>query len=73
MGKEALSIGANTFQFFTRNPRGGSAKEILKSDVDAFLDYSDVNNISNIFVYVNRYKNKCFYWFFNIFVKKLHI
>ena len=28
MGKEALSIGANTFQFFTRNPRGGKAKEL---------------------------------------------
>ena len=28
MGKEALSIGANTFQFFTRNPRGGKAKDI---------------------------------------------
>ena len=28
MGKEALSIGGNTFQFFTRNPRGGKAKEI---------------------------------------------
>ena len=26
MGKTALSIGANTFQFFTRNPRGGAAK-----------------------------------------------
>ncbi|MFQ7011481.1 MAG: endonuclease IV, partial [Clostridia bacterium] len=28
MGEEALSIGANTFQFFTRNPRGGSAKAL---------------------------------------------
>lgn len=28
MGRDALSIGANTFQFFTRNPRGGRAKEI---------------------------------------------
>ena len=28
MGKEALEIGANTFQFFTRNPRGGKAKAI---------------------------------------------
>lgn len=28
MGKEALKIGANTFQFFTRNPRGGKAKDI---------------------------------------------
>lgn len=28
MGREAVSIGANTFQFFTRNPRGGSAKAL---------------------------------------------
>lgn len=35
MGKEALSIGANTFQFFTRNPRGGTAKKIEKQDVDS--------------------------------------
>ena len=28
MGKEALKLGANTFAFFTRNPRGGAAKEI---------------------------------------------
>ena len=28
MGRTALSIGANTFQFFTRNPRGGAAKDI---------------------------------------------
>lgn len=32
MGKTALTIGANTFQFFTRNPRGGSAKEICMGD-----------------------------------------
>lgn len=37
MGKTALAIGANTFQFFTRNPRGGSAKEIRKED-SAALD-----------------------------------
>ena len=34
MGRQALSIGANTFQFFTRNPRGGKAKEIDKKDVE---------------------------------------
>ena len=28
MGKQALKLGANTFAFFTRNPRGGKAKEI---------------------------------------------
>ncbi|MBR6309620.1 MAG: deoxyribonuclease IV [Paludibacteraceae bacterium] len=34
MGKDALSIGANTFQFFTRNPRGGSAKAIDEKDAE---------------------------------------
>ena len=33
MGKEAVKIGANTFQFFTRNPRGSRAKEIDPEDV----------------------------------------
>ena len=35
MGKQALQINANTFQFFTRNPRGGKAKEIDKNDVNS--------------------------------------
>lgn len=38
MGKEALSIGANTFQFFTRNPRGGKAKDIDAKDVNELLE-----------------------------------
>ena len=37
MLEETLAIGANTFQFFTRNPRGGKAKAIDKQDLDAFL------------------------------------
>ena len=37
MGKEALSIDANTFQFFTRNPRGSKAKEIDEKDVKELL------------------------------------
>lgn len=36
MGKTAVSIGANVFQFFTRNPRGGAAKAIDPADVDAY-------------------------------------
>lgn len=36
MAKDALSIGANTFQFFTRNPRGGKAKPIDTADIAAF-------------------------------------
>ena len=37
MGKEALSIGANTFQFFTRNPRGGSFKMPTDEDINALV------------------------------------
>ena len=33
MGKEAVKIGANTFQFFTRNPRGGNAKALDEKDI----------------------------------------
>ena len=35
MGKEAVKIGANTFQFFTRNPRGGKAKPMDLEDMAA--------------------------------------
>lgn len=38
MLKQAKEIGANTFQFFTRNPRGGSAKDIDENDVNTFLE-----------------------------------
>ncbi len=37
MGQEAVQINANTFQFFTRNPRGGAAKDIDPKDVAEFL------------------------------------
>ena len=46
MGKEALSIGANTFQFFTRNPRGGKAKDIDESDVNKLIKLMEENNFS---------------------------
>ncbi|MBQ8617320.1 MAG: deoxyribonuclease IV [Clostridia bacterium] len=35
MGKQAVEIGANTFQFFTRNPRGGSVKPFDRADAEA--------------------------------------
>ena len=44
MGKEALSIDANTFQFFTRNPRGGKAKQLDQNDIDKFLKLAKENN-----------------------------
>ena len=40
MGEEALSIGANTFQFFTRNPRGGKAKDIDPEELAMKLNIS---------------------------------
>lgn len=39
MAKTAVSLDANTFQFFTRNPRGGRAKQIDRKDVAAFSSY----------------------------------
>ena len=48
MGQTAVSIGANVFQFFTRNPRGGAAKPIDKADVKEFLSYAAENGIGPI-------------------------
>ena len=48
MGKEAVSIGANTFQFFTRNPRGSKSKAIGDADVAAFLSYGKEHGIERI-------------------------
>lgn len=48
MGKEAISINANTIQFFTRNPRGGSAKEIDEGDVQKFKELAKENGIENL-------------------------
>ena len=40
MGRVALSIGANTFQFFSRNPRGSKAKAIDEPDIARFLKHT---------------------------------
>ena len=48
MAKEAVSVGANTFQFFTRNPRGFAAKDIDEKDVAEFLDFAKENNFGKI-------------------------
>ena len=48
MAQTAESIGANVFQFFTRNPRGGAAKPIDKSDVAAFLGFAAEKGIGPI-------------------------
>ena len=48
MGEESLKINANTFQFFTRNPRGGKAKEIVQEDVDGLLKIMKENKFAKI-------------------------
>lgn len=48
MGKNAVTINANTFQFFTRNPRGAKAKAINPADVASFLDYAKEHGIRRI-------------------------
>ncbi len=45
MAKEIISIDGNTFQFFTRNPRGGAAKEIDMNDINKFNEFSVANEI----------------------------
>lgn len=45
-GKQALKIGANTFQYFSRNPRGGAKKDIDPKDLDAFLKLASDNNFA---------------------------
>ena len=59
MGKEALSIGANTFQFFTRNPRGGKAKDIDEKDVKTFLELAKENNFAKILAHAPYTLNAC--------------
>lgn len=59
MGKEAVSIGANTFQFFTRNPRGSKAKAIDEKDVENFLEYAKEQDICQILAHAPYTLNAC--------------
>lgn len=59
MGKTALSIGANTFQFFTRNPRGFKAKDIDKEDVHLFLELIKEHNFTQIMAHAPYTLNPC--------------
>ncbi|MCL1797472.1 MAG: deoxyribonuclease IV [Eggerthellaceae bacterium] len=48
MAQTAVSIDANTFQFFTRNPRGGAAKAVNQQDIDAFAAYCAEQGIHQV-------------------------
>ncbi len=59
MAKTAKEINANTFQFFTRNPRGGAAKAIDEKDVEDFLSYSRDNDIAHVLAHAPYTLNAC--------------
>ena len=59
MGKTAVSIGANTFQFFTRNPRGGKAKDLDLADIEAFKEFAEANDIKQILAHAPYTMNAC--------------
>ena len=59
MGRDALSIGANTFQFFTRNPRGGAAKALDQADIDAFCALATENGFGKLLAHAPYTLNPC--------------
>ena len=59
MAKEAEKILANTFQFFTRNPRGGNAKEIKEEDVRAYGERARKQGITKILAHAPYTLNAC--------------
>ncbi len=59
MGKTALSIGANTFQFFTSNPRGSKAKAIDPDDAAAFLALAQANGFGRLVAHAPYTINPC--------------
>lgn len=56
---EAVSIGANTFQFFTRNPRGGKAKELDLNDAALFNEKSKAQGVNVILAHAPYTLNCC--------------
>lgn len=59
MGKDALKIGASTFAFFTRNPRGGKAKTIDPADVEKLLSITEANGFGKLVAHAPYTLNPC--------------
>ncbi len=59
MAKEILGIGGNTFQFFTRNPRGGSAKAVDEKDAEEFRAFAPANGIETVLAHAPYTLNGC--------------
>lgn len=59
MGKEAVKIGADTFQFFSRNPRGTKAKKLDQEDIGRFLSFAEEHQINRILAHAPYTLNAC--------------
>ena len=59
MGRQAAEIGANTFQFFTRNPRGGAAKALDPDDIAAFRAFAEEHGFFPILAHAPYTLNAC--------------
>ncbi|WP_028130603.1 deoxyribonuclease IV [Selenomonas sp. AE3005] len=59
MGKDAVSINADTFAFFTRNPRGGKAKDINPADADAFIAFAEEHHFTKLVAHAPYTMNLC--------------
>ena len=59
MGNEALKINANTFQFFTRNPRGGKIKDLNENDINKLLSLMQENKFAKILAHAPYTMNLC--------------
>lgn len=59
MGKEAEKIGANVFQFFTRNPRGGSVKALDKGDIDSYIAFAKDQGFGTLLAHAPYTMNAC--------------
>ena len=59
MAKTAVKLNANTFQFFTRNPRGGAAKPIDEEDIKKFHEFAKENGITKILAHAPYTLNAC--------------
>ncbi|MBU5668267.1 deoxyribonuclease IV [Peptoniphilus sp. MSJ-1] len=59
MGRDALSINANTFQFFSRNPRGSRMKKLDEGDINSLMDLARENNFGPLLAHAPYTLNPC--------------
>ena len=59
MGREALALGANVFQFFSRNPRGSKAKSVSENDIQSLIHILKENNFGKLLIHAPYTLNIC--------------